>query len=503
MVRTHKALLCAALSLCAGCVYLPPITGADESSAIAPDPDSRLAQALVAAKSGTPRATLIDDAHLALTARLDLIDAADHSIDLQYFIWQNDPSGILVINKLLAAADRGVRVRALLDDVQMEGLVTRLNALNQHPNIEIRIFNPFSVRWRYRLWLFRVAEFAIDGNRLNHRMHNKLLVVDNEMAILGGRNIGDDYFGRNTKRNFVDLDVLVDGGLVPELARGFDLYWNSRWAYPANALLNLAVVPDDLARLAARIDDRLSAFPELLELDEHTDYTRTVRAHALGTPLARAEILVDDPSVSWFDKPDQVAAQLLDIADSAEHEILVVTPYLIPTTRLFKVAEQLHARGVKLQALTNSLQTNDVVIAQSAYGKYRRRLLQTGIELFEIRGDAAFNSEDIAEEFSLHQKYILIDDRYVILGSVNLDPRSLLLNTELGLFLESPLLVQALKASFAEMTTPENAWQIMLDDEGRLSWRSSTETRQSTPAKNLWQRLRYNFFKLLPLSRQL
>lgn len=490
-------------ALSAGCVYLPPITGVAPSHAYAPDPNSRLAQALRTSIIDPPRITLVDNAHAALTTRLDLIDAADQSLDLQYFIWQNDPSGILVIRKLLAAADRGVRIRALLDDVQMEGLVPRLIALNQHPNIEIRIFNPFSVRWRYRLWLFRLAEFAIDGNRLNHRMHNKLLVADNQMAILGGRNIGDDYFGRSTVRNFVDLDILVDGPLVPELTQGFDLYWNSRWAYPVNALLNLAVIPDDLDRLARRIDQRLADYPDLQALEQHTRFQRSIDLHAHGAPLRDSTILVDDPSVKWFDNPDEVASQLRRIARRAEHEIIVVTPYLIPTARLFSLAQELGERGVKIKALTNSLQTNDVVIAHSAYANFRRPLLQRGIELYEIRGDAAFNRNDIAASFSLHQKYILIDNRYVFIGSVNLDPRSLKLNTELGLLLDSPPVVQALKASFAKMIQPDNAWQIHLDENNRITWTSSAETRHNTPAKNLWQRLRYSVMKLLPVSNQL
>jgi len=396
-----------------------------------------------------------------------------------------------------------VRIRALLDDVQMEGLVTRLIALNNHPNIEIRIFNPFSVRWRYRLWLFRMAEFAIDGNRLNHRMHNKLLIADNQMAILGGRNIDDDYFGRNTARNFVDLDVLVDGPMVPELAEGFDLYWNSRWSYPVNALLNLAVIPDDLDRLARRIERRLGDYPELQPLDQHTNFRRSVELHARGAPIHESRILVDDPSVKWFDNPDEVASQLRRIARAAEREIIVVTPYLIPTPRLFRLTEELVERGVKIQALTNSLQTNDVVIAQSAYAKFRRPLVKRGIDLYEIRGDAAFNSADIAEDFSLHQKYILIDNRYVFLGSVNLDPRSLNLNTELGLLLDSPPLAQALQESFNRMIQPDNAWRIHLDEDDRLTWQSSSETRHTTPAKTFWQRLRYSLLKLLPLSNQL
>ena len=211
------------------------------SQAQEPDPQSRIGQLLGGGRGVPARGLLVEASDLALTARIDMIDAADATIDAQYFIWQNDPTGVLVIQKLLDAADRGVRVRALLDDVQLTGFVDRLNALDDHPNIEIRIFNPFSVRFRYPLGFIRIAEFAIDGARLNHRMHNKLMVADNQLAILGGRNIGDDYFGRNPKRNFVDTDILLSGDIVPELSRGFDSYWNSRWAYPVSALMEFSL----------------------------------------------------------------------------------------------------------------------------------------------------------------------------------------------------------------------------------------------------------------------
>ncbi len=494
------------LSCLNGCVYLPKSSSLKQSYAIPAQLQSRISLGLTPeGPTSKPRATLIDAPDAALTYRLDLIDAADTSIDLQYFLWHNDASGILVIEKILAAADRGVRVRALVDDIQMEGLVNRLNALDDHPNIEIRIFNPFSIRWRYELGILRLAEFAIDGNRLNHRMHNKLLVADNQLAILGGRNIGDDYFGLSDKRNFIDLDILLSGSIVPELTSGFDVYWNSQWAHPVNMLLNLAVIPDQLDKVRKRIRRRVRQNPDMNALAQTQLYQDTLSQAANGAKVNDYAMLIDDPDVSWFDKPNEIAEELTEIALSAEQEVLIVTPYLVPTGALLEIARTLVARGIKIKVVTNSLQTNDVVIAQAAYSQYRKRVLAAGVELYELRGDAKIgilSGGNRSKDISLHTKYIIFDERHVFLGSMNLDPRSLYLNTELGVMLESTELASSLRTYFDQLTLPENAWRV-LDQPHGVQWQAGEEIIERTPAKGLWQRLRYWFYRLLPVSRQL
>lgn len=495
------AVIAVLVLVAAGCVYLPAFEDAVVTHAAPPDPQSRIGVRLGEAANGAPRALLIDDAHLALTSRLDMIDAADTSIDAQYFIWQNDPTGILVIEKLLAAADRGVRVRGLLDDVQLEGLVDRLSALNEHPNIEIRIFNPFSVRMRFGLGLFRLAEAAIDGNRLNHRMHNKLLVADNQLAMLGGRNIGDDYFGRGELRNFIDTDILLSGSVVPELSEGFDTYWNSEWTYPVEALINWSLLSVDLDTVRARIQARLAEQPDLHSLRAPATFEAIGRL-LVGPPLTWSTTVVDDPNVAWFDRPDEMAAELTEIALTAQREVLIVTPYLIPTQNLLDIGATLIERGVKITVLTNSLETNDVVIAQASYGRFRKGLIESGVELYELRGDPEFARADSAKEIALHSKYIIFDDDVVFVGSLNLDPRSLYLNTELGVVLESPQLADQLRNSFRDRIRPENAWQVTSTPDG-LQWESSAGIVHRQPAKNRWQRFRYFLLSLLPLSSQL
>lgn len=499
----HKtSLVGVLLLLCvSGCVYLPRV-GLSTPSHVLPAPENgRIARWLGQDALLQGRANLVADGRDALQVRLDMIDAAQASLDLQYFIWQNDVSGIMVIDHILAAADRGVRVRVLLDDVQLEGLVTKLTALDDHPNVEIRIFNPFSVRWRFRFGVFRLIEFLLDANRLNHRMHNKLLVTDNQVAILGGRNIGDDYFDLSRDRNFVDLDLLISGPAVPPLSEGFDSYWNSRWSYPVNRLLNVSILPDDLDRLRDRITDRLVKAGFGSSTNTRPEMDETFRALRHGARIEHWQVVVDDPEVGWFNKPDELADELTDIALTAEEEILIVAPYLVPSRKLLNLAQELKATGVKIEVITNSLQTNDVVVAQATYSNLRRRILTTGIDLYEFRGDAQVNSTLQADNLSLHPKYMLFDKVNVFLGSMNLDPRSLYLNTELGVYLKAPELAAQLRLHFEQLKHPDNAWQVRLDGTHTI-WESSQGTLRKPPAKSQWQRLRHAVYRLLPLARQ-
>ncbi len=484
-----------------GCVYLPRV-GLSAPSQVLPAPeDGRIARWLGQDALLQGRANLIADGREALKVRLDMIDAAQTSLDLQYFIWQNDISGLIVIDHLLAAADRGVRVRVLLDDVQLEGLVTKLTALDDHPNVEIRIFNPFSVRWRFRFGIFRLVEFLLDANRLNHRMHNKLLVTDNQVAILGGRNIGDDYFNLSRDRNFVDLDLLISGPAVPALSEGFNSYWISRWSYPVNRLLNVSILPDDLDRLRQRITQRLAKADYTYSAHAKAKIEETFTTLRHGARIERWQVVVDDPDIGWFNKPDELADELTDIALTAQKEILIVAPYLVPSRKLLNLAKELEEAGVRIEVITNSLQTNDVMVAQATYSNLRKRILATGVDLYEFRGDAQVKSTLQAGRLSLHPKYMLFDKVHVFLGSMNLDPRSLYLNTELGVYLRAPELADQLRLHFEQLKHPDNAWRVRLDGT-ETTWESSKGQLHKPPAKSQWQRLRHALYRLLPLARQ-
>jgi putative cardiolipin synthase len=486
----------------ASCAYAPSPEHEAHTHSLSPNQQSRITGYLRSADCNHASALLIEDPDFALRSRLDLINAADTSIDVQYFIWQNDATGILVIEKLLQAADRGVRVRTLVDDIQLKGLVSKLNVLNAHPNIEIRIFNPFSMRMHFPLELFRVAEFAIDGNRLNHRMHNKLLVADNQLAILGGRNIGDDYFGFSKKRNFIDTDILLSGDIVEKLSDGFDLYWNSRWAFPVNEIAHASMRKDDLEMLRERIHQRLADYPQLVTLANESNFKYTIDRLHEGYELTEAATVIDDPSVLWFDLPDEIAAELTEVAMNVQHEVLIVSPYLVPTPNLFGIAKTLKDRGVRIVVVTNSLATNDIVIAHSAYARHRKGILASGVELYEMRADPEFSKNNTAEHNSLHSKYIIFDNEVVFIGSMNLDRRSLYLNTELGVVLRSPDLVDALRESFHTLLQPENSWRVINTDNG-LRWTSSAGTVDEEPAKSDMQRIESQLLRILPVSNQL
>jgi len=501
-LRLRTLLLAAPLFASAGCVYLPRFDHAVVTRAVPPSPQSRLGRLLAPESHSRSRASLLDSSEQALRSRLYLIDAAQAGIDLQYFIVQNDATGILFVERLLRAADRGVRIRALLDDIHINGLVDKLQALDEHPNVEIRIFNPFSVQFRFPLAVIRFAEMAIDGGRLNHRMHNKLFVADNQVAILGGRNIGDEYFGRGDEHNFIDTDVLLSGPIVRELSAGFDSYWNSQWVYPVTALADFSLFPVDLASVRERIGKRLDERSELSVYRQEIALDRSIDRLVSAESTDWSRVVIDDPDVSWFQRPDEIAQDLTDIALETETELLVVTPYLVPTLKMLEITETLIGRGVKISVLTNSLGTNDVPIAHAMYSHFRQRIIDMGVNLFEMRADAEIARDDGDREISLHSKYMIFDDNLVFIGSPNLDARSLHLNTELGVVLRSRSIADKLRATFHDLTRPENSWRVHSAPNG-LTWESTAGTLDEEPAEGTWQRIRNWFFSLLPLHGQM
>jgi len=444
---------------------------------------------------------LIESPELALESRIELIEAARTSIDIQYFIWKNDEAGILLVESLLEAADRGVKVRALIDDFDMEGLIGRIAALNTHPNLEIRVFNPFNLQQNFRLHILRLAEFVIDGNRLNHCMHNKLLVADGEMGMLGGRNLGNAYFGRSDRRNFIDADILMSGPIVGELSDGFDAYWNSRLARPAERMLDLTFSRMSLERVRKRIDKRLAKHPDLRKLTNGSPSIEFFQEFLRSSNYEWASGVIDEPSVGWFEDATELADQLSEIASRAEKEVVVATPYLIPTKKALEIARTLVSRGVKISVLTNSLASNDVVFAQAAYSRMRKEILDTGVQIYELKGEPAIAEGQAVSSMSMHAKYILLDDDIVFIGSQNLDPRSLYINTELGVIIKSKELTSDLKRSFNQLILPENAWRVEQSDDGFL-WHSSDGVLKKEPARNAWQQFQHSLMKLIPVSNR-
>jgi putative cardiolipin synthase len=458
----------------------------------------------------------------ALMSRVVLIDHAKHSLDLQYYIFDNDATGRLVAQRILAAADRGVRVRILLDDLDIEGHQhdSVLDALDAHPNIEIRLFNPF--KFRNRSIFSKAGQFLVDGRRLNRRMHNKAFIVDGMQAIIGGRNIGDAYFDAGDKVHFNDLDVLVIGPVVPKISAMFDRYWNDESAYPVTAYTSVDAKPADLAKLRVALAKDARAFAE-------SDYAQALSDELPYGPSADrkgrwfwgpATLIADDPRKVQPERDGRtrlIAPELREMLDGSTREALLISPYFIPGKSGVDYLAALVRRGVATRVLTNALAATDEPEVHAAYAKYRIPLLEAGVDLFELRpipGKPPKNSYGTSSGESLHAKSMVVDRRRVFVGSMNLDPRSRRLNTEMGIIVDCPDLAEALSRYFDSATAPENAWHVVLvrpegkpDAAPKLQWISVEDGKPVTvdhdPETSQWKRFRVDLMRALPIEDQL
>lgn len=416
---------------------------------------------------------LLTDGRTSYLARVMLAREARETLDLQYYIWDADATGLLLMALAVDAADRGVRVRVLLDDINLAASDQDLAVLAAHPNIALRIFNPAESRGA------RALDFLFDFSRMNRRMHNKVMIADNAVAVVGGRNIADSYFTVAEDANFRDLDLLAGGPIVRDLSALFDDFWNSRWAVPLSTFLDdngPEAPPTDLAaRLNRRSQDSQTRPFELAAArQEARQALDGVETELVWAP---ARVLADRP-----DKPITAHPGLLtDLVESgdaaAAEELLIEVAYFIPgewgTDRLCALA----ARGVTVAVLTNSFTSNDVALAHAGYTEYRRDLLDCGVELFELRADAAMVEREwiwtsASSRASLHTKAAVIDRDRVFVGSFNMDPRSARLNTEIALLIESPRLAAQLAEHVREGMAPENAYGLVLHD-GDVAWRTT------------------------------
>ncbi len=449
---------------------------------------------------------LLNEGLHALDVRLDAIDSATEQIDLQTFLWHFDLAGALVLDHLIKAADRGVRVRILVDDTFLAREDTVLLALADHPEIEYRVFNPFQRRQGSIVTrqLLNIAEF----HRLDHRMHNKSMIVDNRVAIIGGRNLANEYFGLHTDSNFRDLDVLLGGPVVRNASDSFDQYWNDRWSVPIEQLSHSLPEPLELEDIR-HYTRGTSALHKDLPDRELTAKWQALRAQADG---GETRLLVDIPPednpASPDEAPIQVAEELAQLFAQAQREIIIITAYLIPTPVLESVVREALGRGVRIRILTNSISSNNHLVAHGAYQTHVNTLLGIGVEMHEVRIDARDRPRYMIEPVSskrlaLHAKALVFDDTRVFIGSANLDPRSLKLNTEMGLLIESEAFNQELRQAVGVDFHSENAWRLELQDNGRIDWVSGDERRSAQPADSEFQRLEAWFYSLLPIDHEL
>ena len=467
--RLPLALLALCLSACA---TLQPPRPAPHSQTPAPAPATPLGREttalhLPAAQSGF---ILLASGADALATRLWLIDQARKSLDVQYYILRDDDTGKLFLDALLRAAQRGVRVRLLLDDLNVGAQAPLFQTLARAPNVSVRFYNP--LRFHSHSYLSLAYEYFTDGGKVDRRMHNKLLVADNEMAITGGRNIGDEYFQASSRLSFLDLDVLAAGPVVQQFAHSFDLYWNSVSAVPAAALPGWAQTAQNLPALARRLGAAAAAYQARAN-------GGTPQSNALVGELARGSApWVAAPAVALWDKPaktrgdDNPAALLwgrffaLDI--QPRKQLLLVSPYLVPGRTGMEWLRRMRSKGVSIAILTNSIATNDVLISQAGYERYRKAMLEAGIELHELKPapDQTPLKHRLfghgSSQASLHAKAYVIDDQDVFIGSYNLDPRSALLNTELGVLIESPALARTVAQLIHAAMSPAFSYRLAL-----------------------------------------
>ncbi|WP_338562808.1 phospholipase D family protein [Erwinia sp. E_sp_B04_7] len=413
----------------------------------------------------------LEDGLDAFAARYLLMTMAEHSLDIQYYIWQNDMSGRLLFSAVLQAARRGVKVRLLLDDNNTMGLDETLSQLSAHPNIEIRLFNPFSFR------TLRALGYLTDFARLNRRMHNKSFTVDGLVTIVGGRNVGDEYFGAGEEPLFSDLDVLALGPVVDEVTRDFDRYWISRAVEPFTKVVE---ADEALADSAVSLPEAWHSNPQVkryLERIHASSFVNQLEAGDLPLVWAKTRLLSDDPrkGLGRARAGSLLPQRMLEVIGRPQSQFDIISAYFVPTRAGVAQLLSLVRKGVKIAILTNSLAANDVSIVHAGYAKWRKKLLRHGITLYELKphNDTRETPHDRGltgnSGSSLHAKTFSVDNEKVFIGSFNFDPRSAMLNTEMGFVIESESLATTIHQRFVKHIQ-ERAWTLRLDKWGRVNW---------------------------------
>jgi len=509
-----RASLFAALVLSAmmcGCSSLPARGDLPPDHALPPTGETRLGQALagdIAAHPGRTGVHPMPGGLDAFGARMLLARAAERSIDAQYYIWHDDITGSLLSQALWEAAERGVKVRLLLDDANTGGLDPLLAMLDAHPNIEVRLFNPFM----NRSW--RLGDFAVDFSRVNRRMHNKSFTIDNQVSVVGGRNIGDEYFGAAEGLDFADLDVAVAGAVVRDVSTEFDGYWNSASAYPAAGLLApVSDVQAEQLRASWQEIAQQPAAARYIQAVRDTTLVADVLAGRIQMEWVPARLVADDPA-KVLNPPERHELHMLPRLEEAlgkpARELDLVSPYFVPaeegTAALLAVAQ----RGVQVRVLTNSLAATDVLPVYAGYARYREPLLRGGVRVFELKPTAKVQRPkehglgSSGSQSGLHAKTFAVDRERIFVGSFNLDPRSARLNTEMGVVLSSPMLAERLSRLF-DGKILESAYEVRLAPAGEgLVWVDRTDAGEallaSEPGSTAWKRFQVGFFTLIPVE---
>ncbi|BCQ27858.1 phospholipase D family protein (plasmid) [Caballeronia sp. NK8] len=501
------------------CASLPPQTGRMETHALTDTANTRLGTAFVASEAAHPGDNafhLLSNGMDALIARVILSENAQRTLDLEYYIWHDDLTGREMAASVMRAADRGVRVRLLLDDLGTNADDQFLLSLASHPNVQVRLFNPVANR------TFRKLGSAAEFFRVNRRMHNKALIADNQAAILGGRNIGDEYFGASSTVAFGDLDVLVHGPVVREVSSAFDMYWNSDAAYPIENLMRRQADPGSLACYREKLDAYLLS-------EQHSPYVAQVRErlanviqqHDTEFSWGKAILLYDDPAKitrAPDDTEGHLMSQIKALDLDPDKEMLIVSPYFVPRKEGVQWLRSMTSRGVRVTVLTNSLAATDVAAVHAGYQRYRKDMLEAGVRLYELKPVASANDDKSTKKStfgsskaSLHAKTYVFDRKRIFIGSMNLDPRSVQLNTEIGVYCESAAAAVEV-ADGIGANIDRIAWRVELREDAsgatRMVWvdtdaNGNTTELDSEPGVSAWKRAGIWMLGILPIESQL
>jgi len=472
-------------------------------------PDSEIDTMLDGLLRQTGAATGVTLLHRGLEAfmvRVFSARTAGRSLDLQYYRWSDDITGGLMAREVLRAADRGVRVRMLLDDSYALGVERRITLLSAHPRVEVRLFNTARLRWLGQMGMG--LEFALGGWHLNHRMHNKNWVADGKLALVGGRNIADAYFDGAGDFNFRDLDMLIAGQAASQAQGVFDSYWNSSLARPVERFRQAAgLSAEALAAFRAELDsipDSEVARPYLKALSGTRAAMLNGDHHLL--PAAETVRVLSDPPAKAKGRgvPGGMVPAIDAALRGAREEALLISPYFVPGRAGMAMIEDLVRRGVRVGVVTNSLAATDVVAVHSGYSRYRPRLLELGVDLYELKrsgrhGNGVFGSKGA----SLHTKAMMIDRKMVFVGSFNLDPRSANLNTEMGAFARHPGLAELLLREHQRLTDPRRSYRLSRLPSGPLRWTDDQGTTTQEPEAPWTRRTLARLVQWLPLEAQL
>jgi putative cardiolipin synthase len=502
-----------------GCATLPEDFDRPQSYALTDTEDTHFGREHAADRAAHPEKSgfhLLADGLNAFVARAEMSLFAERSIDAQYYLYHDDLVGKLFSHMLLKAADRGVRVRLLVDDMDFAGRDLEVFAMDSHPNMEVRIFNPFS------RGVSRSSQFITRMGSVTRRMHNKSFTVDNQLTIIGGRNIGNEYFGANPDLAFADLDVLVIGPVAKEISAVFDRYWNNELAYPASVLYRgKPPTPEQIREQREQLNQFMADQHDSEYLQElrNSDLANQIRKKQVEFKWGDAEVVYDEPEKLQhdFSKTEyHLEPQLAPYMDGVKKDLIIFSPYFVPGKPGTAFLVQLAQRGVRVRILTNSLASNDVGIVHAGYQKYRKALLRGGVELYELNKKLSreerkkIKGTSGSTKASLHAKSFVFDRQQVFIGSLNLDPRATEHNTEIGVVLEVPEIAEDMALWFEE-NVEQIAFRLELkkdkDGNERIYWHGWEDGKQvvytQEPHAGFWRRFGVSFMSIWPIESQL